>query len=213
MAVADLPCVQSSQHGSLGSMVLRYSGKQWPKKLHLLDGFVFLPSTICPAFELHFVRATGLNGAEPAVVARFFADGCRFPWNASTLEALLWKDGDWRCPLPVEKARLGVPADVIKAIRAPPHTEAAQASFIATAGHVPSCAFLLCQILQCSKLIPSPVAPRCSIAMDEQQLRQCVVGTVFQPGIVESFPGTITAPELAVAVVSRCREHGLQFGS
>ena len=146
----------------------------------------------------------------PDVAARFVADGCQFPPLAYAEDALLWKGNVWRCLLPSEKAQLhGLPSDVIKAIVVPDCLEAAQASAIADSAHMPSLALLLSRVLQCVNLMPAPVAPLCPA--DERRLRQSVRGTVFEPGLVESFPGIMTAAQLAHGLVSRCQQHDLHF--
>ena len=156
------------------------------------------------------VRRADMRDLAPDVAARFVADGCKFPPLAYAEDALLWTGAVWRCLLPSEKAQLhGLPSDVIKAIVVPDCLEAAQASAIADSAHMPSLALLLSRVLQCVNLMPAPVAPLCPA--DERRLRQSVRGTVFEPGLVESFPGIMTAAQLAHGLVFRCQQHDLHF--
>ena len=192
-------------------VLLSYSGKPWPKKVRFHGRFALKqPNLILPRFQMQSVRRADMRDLAPDVAARFVADGCKFPPLAYAEDALLWTGAVWRCLLPSEKAQLhGLPSDVIKAIVVPDCLEAAQASAIADSAHMPSLALLLSRVLQCVNLMPAPVAPLCPA--DERRLRQSVRGTVFEPGLVESFPGIMTAAQLAHGLVLRYQQHDLHF--
>ena len=164
---------------------LGYFGKPWPKKPLFQEGFSRRSSDKLPPFE--FLATASLGPQE------------------HDENALVWKGDACRCLYPSEKAQLyGLPSDLLKAFHC--QNDTVRASVVASSIHVPSIALVFSHALQCV-----PQVSRSLSAADEALLKKRVAGTVFQPGIVDSFAGLVCASQLAAALISRCNEHGLNF--
>ncbi|CAK9103822.1 TauD domain-containing protein, partial [Durusdinium trenchii] len=83
-------------------------------------------------------------------------------------------------------------------------------SIIRSATHLPSLAMVVCILLK-SLHCDKQVVPFPWYEPQEDKLRQLVAGTVFQPGLCDSFPGTLTAAEVADRALHRCSLEGVYF--
>ena len=192
-------------------MRVDYVGKHIPAKAVLRGGYslAFDPADIVAAKgkgAIHvltrefFHPGDRAQGCSNAAVQRFWEMGCRFPESAHEDSSVLWK-GD-QCRLPDSQERLslhGCPAGAVDAIDTSlaswESAEARRNSLIGNGFHLPSIMIvfiLLAQTMQAVSL-SVPLLPK-----DESWLRGRVRGTVWQPGVVESWP-TLFGPSEVVA--------------
>ena len=143
----------------------------------------------------------------------FFQDG--FVKSSSKLFAPLLQHGLAQVPAPMLQKQGGqrqatlaelahmycIPAALAAVV--PP-------SIIRSATHLPSLAMVVCILLK-SLHCDKQVVPFPWYEPQEDKLRQLVAGTVFQPGLCDSFPGTLTAAEVADRALHRCSLEGVYF--
>ena len=202
-----------------GDAVMRWEGQPIPQRLRTADGF---RPAIDPA---HVVRRNG-QGAIFTFTRRFrhpddSAQGCSrqahqrfnasdrpFPTKAFEDQSLMWRGDKWRLPDTAERAKMmGLPEDLL---RTPTERTAANAGSAETAAqcaignafHVPSFMLFLILLFQTLEARPLPV-PRCLLDHAESGLASRIRGTVWEPGRVQSFKGTL-GPEQIVDGIQFC---------
>lgn len=139
-----------------------------------------------------------------AAASRFYSDDRRFPPGAYEEASLLWRGEEWRQPQPVERCQLmGVPfAAVAAATGDAPTRRRIQNSWVGNGFHIPSVVAILCFLpsLLAAK-IPPPFSPA-----SELELHERLVGTVWEPGRLDTFPGLLDAPSLVHEMQSMFHE-------
>ena len=180
-----------------GDLQLAYEGEKPIPKVHWLDGFapMFDPKHVMEGnrrlgfhpFTREFSHPEDrIHKSSPEAVSRFREDDRRFPPSAYEEQSLVW-----RKPLPSERAQImGVPPSAVAAVSAPmPKKRQAQNSLLGNGFHLPSLLVILCFSPQ---LLDAKMAPPLT-TQGEQDLRQRLVGTVWEPGRIQQFPGLMTA--------------------
>lgn len=135
-----------------------------------------------------------IRQSSPEAVARFYADARRFPPSAYEEGSLLWKSDQWRQPSADERSQImGIPPAVTRSV---PGSQSVRTqvrnSLLGNGFHLPSIMILLTLIpFLCEAKMSPSILPA-----DEQDLRDRVAGTVWEPGRLESFPGLKGVHEL-----------------
>eukprot|EP00435_Cladocopium_sp_Y103_P042485 s1483_g11.t1 len=122
------------------------------------------------------------------------ADSRRFPPSAYEEDSLLWKDSEWRQPLPAERAQMmGVPPDSLQVVEGEPALRRQrQNSLLGNGFHIYSIMALFCllpQLLEAKLVKPL-------VDVNEVNLQQRLLHTVWEPGRLDHFPGLATVAEL-----------------
>ena len=180
-----------------GGWQVEWRGKKpWPQQVNFADGFR-------PAFSPRVQENPGVLDVFPTFTRCFWRsphsadvsepDGQRFPVSCYEKHALLWKSQAWRPPTSSERAQIvGVPKSMLAWVRpgdASPEAEASKCSLLGSASHVPSCMLALTLVFQCcptTKALP----PGAYVGF-EKHVRAMAQDTVWQPGLVESWPGLL----------------------
>lgn len=189
-----------------GAPTLAYAGeKPLPNKCFFHQGYQPLldPKAVLKAggsgamhpFTREFFHPTDrTSGSSAAAVARFMKDDRRFPPSAYEEGSLLWRDQDWRQPLPTERAQLmGMPPSSFDVV---PGTALLQRqrqnSLLGNGFHIFSLLAVLCflpQLLE-AKMVPSLTS------VDELQLHDRLTHTVWAPNRLATFPGLTSAADV-----------------
>eukprot|EP00435_Cladocopium_sp_Y103_P050860 s71_g15.t1 len=189
-----------------GSLSLRYVGdKPLPNKCFFHHSYQPLldPKEVMKAdgvgamhpFTREFFHPTDrTSGSSPEAVARFLADDRRFPPSAYEERSLLWKDSQWRQPLPSERAQLmGVPPESFNMVPGDgPLRRQRQNSLLGNGFHLFSVLALMCFLPQ---ILEAKMSPHLSSAM-ETELHARLLHTVWEPGRLSTFPGLLTAADI-----------------
>ena len=198
-------------------MHLVWAGKKpLPSKVHFRDGYA-------PAFEPSEEITKGLKAApfptftqafphqvdadakvDDEAARRFHQDGRRYPVHTYASSALLWKGDQWRQPLASERAAMMcIPSSLLSSLdfclnAKPQESERRQASAVGNSFHVPSIMVALIVLFQ---LVPQTCAiPVAMYGAMEGRLRAQCHDTVWQPGLVDDFPGLMSASDMQVRV-------------
>ena len=188
---------------------LHWQGKPIPKSVHLKRGYslAFDPQgvvddsgrgaafTFTRCFE-HPTDAT--QGVSKAAIKRFEAAGKPFPPGAFESNSMLHTSGHMRVPDPDEKcAMMGIPDDMVALPAQTMHTPASirasqgrSASLVGNTLHMPTIMLAMIILLQ----MPQPTCGRLwTMACDEEhKLQQNTWGTVWWPGVLETWPGILS---------------------
>ena len=116
------------------------------------------------------------SGSTSEAVERFFQDHRRFPPSSYEAASLVWRDSDWRQPLPAERAQLmGIPPESLDCVPgAPPLKRQRQNSLLGNGFHLFSVMAVFC-------LLPALLEAKMAMPllnMEEEHLRQ----RVWEPG-------------------------------
>ncbi|CAE7513615.1 DNMT3B [Symbiodinium sp. CCMP2592] len=194
---------------------LVWAGKKpLPAKVHFQDAFAptFVPAEVIasgvdaspfPTFTQEFPHQIDSDArASQAAVSRFKQDQGRFPVHTYESHALLWKGDQWRQPTASEKAAMMcIPSSLLSALAfcleaKPEVAERRKASAVGNSFHVPSIMLALILLFQ---LVPQACAiPTVRYCAMEERLRHQCQGTVWQPGLVDSFPGLLSASDVSL---------------
>ena len=133
-----------------------------------------------------------------AAVERFMADSRRFPPSAYEEASLLWRDAEWRQPLPHERAQLmGLPPESLDCV--PGDTalrRQRQNSLIGNGFHLYSVLAVFCLLPQLLEAkIQHPL-----VDVEECALKARLLHTVWEPGRLDYFPGLTGHQQLAEAI-------------
>ena len=195
---------------------LRYTGaKPMPRTVKLDDGYT---SSVTPEEVMRSGQGAifpltrefwhpwdrGLEGRVSAeAISRWMADSRRFPPGAYEAANLAWKGDQWRTWSPRERAELhGFPPRVVETLPVDSLSRAqvvaAQNSLIGNGFHLPSMMmfFTMLFTLVAPGASRSVSSTKFSYSPEEAALRGRVLGSVFQPGICEAFPGLVTRDTL-----------------
>ena len=202
-----------------GDMVMQWQGQPIPQRLRTVDGFR-------PAIDPTEVVGSNGKGAMFTFTRRFrhpddSAQGCSreahqrfetagrpFPTKAFEEQSLMWKGNRWRVPDTTERAKLmGLPEDLLRppAGRAPTSADAAEVVAQCAVGnsfHVPSFMLFLILLFQTLEARPLPV-PQHLLDEAEAGLLSRTRGTVWEPGVVQTFKGTL-GPDQVVEGIQFC---------
>ena len=137
---------------------------------------------------------------DPVVMQRFREHGQWFPLFNYEENALLRKKDQWKVPNSSERAQImGIPPAALKWAPRTPRSETqaeqVRCSLIGNSFHVPSCMLALIMLFQ---LCPqaSAIPPAAYVGL-EKHIRQNAQDSVWQPGLVDNFPGVLGWTELA----------------
>ena len=168
-----------------GKVAIHFKGKPSPKRIFFADGFVKQGQA---PFSISMPKSCS--------VLSLFSE------SMSGL-SFLRKDAKFRFPNPHEVAQMqGIPVAALPDNMSLDWCNAALGSF-----HIPSLS-LVCKIVG----PPSTASmPRPWYEPQEARLRALVKGSVFEPGFCVSFPGTLTARQLASQALHRCEVEGVRF--
>ena len=200
--------------------IVNVGGKQWPQSVSFAGGFkvLFVPQQVAAGssgrcfhiFTREFHHPTDrVRRASPQAAERFFADARRFPPTAYEDHSLVWRGEEWKQPDPEDRARIhGIPVALIQEIarddQVPARKTARQNSAIGNGYHIPSLMLALCILFQ---LAPASQAAEVVLSpwqsVEEERLKGKVTGTVFEPGLVEAFPGLFTAQQIVADMVDQ----------
>ena len=187
-----------------GPPELRYVGsKPLPKSVHWLQGYtpITTPQEVMKGHALPFFTFTrefwhpldSATSESPEFLERFHQDNRRFPVKAYRESSLLWKRESWRQPLPEERAQmLGVPTSLLEAAESDgDRRKQAQNSRLGNGFHIFTVMVILAMLPQLcqSKLQVSSLQP-------DQDLRDRISGTPWDPCKRAAFPGLLDAPAL-----------------
>lgn len=141
-----------------------------------------------------FHPADRVRQVSAAAVARFYEDHRRFPPGAYEECSLLWRDQMWRQPYPSERCQLmGLPFAAVSAVTGDAsQRRQSQNSWVGNGFHIPSIIAVLCLL---PGLLAAKIPPPFSEA-SELDFHGRLVGTVWEPGRLESFPGLLSAQNL-----------------
>ncbi|CAE8593271.1 unnamed protein product, partial [Polarella glacialis] len=161
--------------------------------------------------------AVNLEKLTQEALRRFDADGRRFPALSYEPQSLMWsKLPTWRPPCPTERASLMMlPHDVVTSVSVDkgeeaPQREARQNSLVGNSFHIPSLMMVLILLFQTIQAIGNQL-PEPTWAHFEPDLRQAVRGTVWQPGLVESWPKLIEPTALVASMHELFLSQGLKL--
>ena len=137
---------------------------------------------------------------DPVVMQRFREHGQWFPLFNYEETALLWKKDQWRVPNSSERAQImGIPPAALKWVPRAPQSETqaeqVRCSLIGNSFHVPSCMLALIMLFQLCPQV-SAIPPAAYVGL-EKHVRQNAQDSVWQPGLVDNFPGVLGWTELA----------------
>ena len=202
----QLPAQLQADKSQEGWSIRWQHKKPWPAYVPFSDGFkpLFDPSNVAksadqqecfPVFTRAFPHAPDRGPRDdPSVLARFNADGGRFPLFNYVESALLWKHGKSRPPNSAERAAMLKWAPKGRAGDTSQHAEDTRCSLVGNSFHVPSCMVALMVVFQlCPQVVAIPPAAYVGL---ELHLRSQAVGTVWQPDLLASFPWLLTWEQL-----------------
>lgn len=203
---------------------LHYTGaKQLPRSVDLEDGFTMrsTPSRILndPSLAMQTFTREYRDWVEPGerhdalVLSRFHEDDQRFAPRCYQDDSLLWKEREWRQPNHRETlAMLGFlprTLDLVEAhVMDAKAREAACNSLAGNGFYLMSVMVFFFVVFSCISSAEAGIAraqARFSRCGQESSMRVRVRGTVFQPGLVDSFPGLMSIT-YALEEVSRMLE-------
>lgn len=193
-----------------GVPTLAYTGeKPLPNKCFFNQGYQPLldPKAVLKAggsgamhpFTREFFHPTDRTaGSSAAAVSRFMEDDRRFPPSAYEEGSLLWREQDWRQPLPTERAQLmGVPPSSFDVVPGAALLQRQrQNSLLGNGFHIFSLLAVLCflpQLLE-AKMVPSLTS------VDELELHDRLLHTVWMPHRLTTFPGLTGASDVVEAL-------------
>ena len=130
----------------------------------------------------------------PAAAARFEQDHRRFPPGSYEDVSLVWREQEWRQPSVFERCQLmGIPPSAVESVSGPPDRRRQQQnSMIGNGFHLPSIVLLLCLLPQLMDAkLPPPL-----FDVEEVGLASRLVGTVWEPGRLQSFPDLLQAHDI-----------------
>ncbi|CAE7505196.1 unnamed protein product [Symbiodinium necroappetens] len=197
-----------------GPPELRYVGsKPLPKSVHWLQGYtpITTPQEVMKGHALPFFTFTrefwhpldSATSESPESLERFHQDNRRFPVKAYRESSLLWKRESWRQPLPEERAQmLGVPTSLLEATESDgDRRKQAQNSRLGNGFHIFTVMVILAMLPQLcqSKLQVSSLQP-------DQDLRDRISGTPWDPCKRAAFPGLLDAPALVQDIQEQLRD-------
>ena len=141
-----------------------------------------------------FHPADRTSSSSAAAVARFFEDDRRFPPSAYEERSLLWKDSQWRQPLPTERAQMmGVPPGSFEVVPGDAQLKRQrQNSLLGNGFHLFSVLAVLCflpQVLE-AKMLQS------FTPLDERLLHHRLTNTVWEPGRLQHFPSLVSTDKV-----------------
>ena len=137
-----------------------------------------------------------LDGLDDSCKQRFENDDRKFPPGAYQVDRMLWRSDEARLPFSFEKAHIHcIPRCILSAKPREFHETAAQrevirASQVGNSFHLPSLALILLVLFQA--IGRGQAAPTFSYPGAEAYLRSATADTVWQPGVVDSFPGLLS---------------------
>ena len=200
---AKLPKKFTLIRGDRGPLIQWSGPKPWPEEIFFHGGY--RPSfDAAPVAEDDGGFSTLVCGLAP-----FAHESEKFP---SVGHGRVLRKGSFqRLPNARERALMyGSPECLLHAV---PDTCASrdevQCSLLAKASHVPSVIAALFMLLQ--DPVQSQAVPRAAYVGLELRLRSAAQGTVFQPGIVQSFPGVLCARDLCQQVSANFALEGFQL--
>ena len=176
-----------------------------PARINTMQGFkpMFNPQDVVDSqgkgamypFTREFYHPDDLvSQCTPAAATRFYQDDRRFLAPAYDEGSLFWRGADWRTPLPMERLQMmGWPAGAVDHVEGPAlKKRQVQISFIGNGFHLPTLLAVLCFLpgLMASKIPPVVFDP------SESNLRERLLGTVWEPERLEAFPGLLTVEDL-----------------
>ncbi|CAE8612721.1 unnamed protein product [Polarella glacialis] len=214
-----------------GIVRLVWQGKKPMPEKFQADGYfdlAFKPEDVMRASGKGAMATLGQEFRHPAVnldkltqgaLHRFDADGRRFPALSYEPQSLLWsKLATWRPPCPTERASLMMlPLDAVAAVgvdsgKTAPQREARQNNLVGNSFHIPSLMMVLILLFQTVQTkgnqLPDPTWAHLGLEFD---LRQSVRGTVWQPGLVETWPELIEPTTLVASMHELFLSQGLQL--
>ena len=144
-----------------------------------------------------------LKQTSAQAATRFLSDHRRFPPQSYEEESLVWRREDWRQPSPAERAQIhGLPSCILEHIRHDNEQQqtALRNSAVGNGFHIPSIMLALLVLLQ-----PAPVSDTMSLFRalpdaSEQAVRRRIHHTAFDPQVVCSFPGLLTAEQITTSM-------------
>jgi len=146
-------------------------------------------------FTIEFYHpADRTASSSAAAVERFMADSRRFPPSAYEEASLLWRDAEWRQPLPHERAQLmGLPPESLDCV---PGDSQRQNSLIGNGFHLHSVLAVFCLLPQLLEAkIQQPL-----VDVEEGALKARLLHTVWEPGRLDHFPGLTNHQQLTEAI-------------
>ena len=150
-----------------------------------------------------------LHRATDEARRNFARAGKLFPPAAYEPNRLLCRDvngrSEYRVPNAREKAAMHlIPECLLSGFP----SEAGKASAVGNSFHIPSLALILLIFFQSMHPVVA-IDPRLAYGPEEAYLRRAAAGTVWEPGVVQSFPGVLGPSEVADRIMKIFLDNGL----
>ena len=193
--------------------LLKYEGKKpIPSRVHFEDGFQWINALeeVMPGRQRAGHTLTRefwhpedlVSQVSPEAAARFHLDSCRFPPGAYEDHCLAWRMSEWRQLSPSERSQfLGIPPDATEAVSGRPAARIKKRnSLLGNGFHNPTVMIVLAMIPQlCESRLVVPRAP-------SDKLHQRLIGTVWEPYRLQTFPGLLGADAVVAHIQSQLRD-------